>query len=430
MTHFGIFCPSETGHLNTMITLGRELQRRGHRVTAFQVPDAQIPIQSAGLDCSVIGQTQFPLGAMIQQRTKLGQLSGIAGMRYAIEMEKQKTAVTLAEGPRAVHDAGVDVLLVDQASRGGGTVADRVGIPFISVCSALMLNREMSVPPIFMSWGYDPSRLAYVRNCIAYFISLGFIQPIHALVNEHRRQWNLPLYKSPDDYYSQIAQICQQPAEFEFPRSNLPDNFYFTGPLTDPSARDAIPFPYDQLTGQPLIYASMGTLLNRKREVFQLIARACAGLEAQLVISLGGSLDPESLPNLSGSPIVVRYAPQLELLKQARLTITHAGLNTTMESLSNGVPLVAIPITIDQPGVAARIAWTGTGEFIDLNRLNPTRLRLAIARVLTNPSYRHNALRLQEAIRRSGGVHRAVDIIEQVLHLERTPLESTPSHVH
>jgi len=39
-------------------------------------------------------------------------------------------------------------------------------------------------------------------------------------------------------------------------------------------------------------------------------------------------------------PLVVEYAPQLELLAKARLTITHAGLNTVLDSLSNGVPLV------------------------------------------------------------------------------------------
>jgi len=48
-----------------------------------------------------------------------------------------------------------------------------------------------------------------------------------------------------------------------------------------------------------------------------------------------------------GSPLVVEYAPQLELLAKARLTITHAGLNTVLDSLSNGVPLVAIPITMN-----------------------------------------------------------------------------------
>ena len=58
--------------------------------------------------------------------------------------------------------------------------------------------------------------------------------------------------------------------------------------------------------------------------------------------------------------IVVQQAPQLELLKRATVCITHAGLNTVLESLAQGVPQVAIPITYDQPGVAARIAHKKT----------------------------------------------------------------------
>lgn len=95
--------------------------------------------------------------------------------------------------------------------------------------------------------------------------------------------------------------------------------------------------------------------------------------------------------------------------------ITAAGMNTTLESLSNAVPLVAIPITNDQPGIAARIAWTGTGEAISLGRLKASRLRNAIQRVLTQDVYKQNALKLQAAINQSGGVRQAADIIEQAI---------------
>ena len=131
------------------------------------------------------------------------------------------------------------------------------------------------------------------------------------------------------------------------------------------------------------------------------------------MISLGGSASPESLPNLPGSPLVVGYAPQLELLEKTTLTITHAGLNTTLESLTKGVPMVAIPVANDQPGVAARIAWSGCGESIPLKKLNVSKLKTAIQKVLTEDSYKQNAVRLQEAIQRAGGVSRAADIIEQ-----------------
>jgi MGT family glycosyltransferase len=138
-------------------------------------------------------------------------------------------------------------------------------------------------------------------------------------------------------------------------------------------------------------------------------------LDAQLVISLGGSATPESLGSLQGNPLVVGYAPQLELLKKASLTITHAGMNTTLESLNNGIPMVAIPIANDQPGVAARLAWAGAGEVVPLARLTVPKLRNAVQKVLTEDSYKQNAVRLQEAIQRAGGVIRAIDIVEQAV---------------
>jgi zeaxanthin glucosyltransferase len=64
------------------------------------------------------------------------------------------------------------------------------------------------------------------------------------------------------------------------------------------------------------------------------------------------------------------------------------GMNTTLESLSNGAPMVAIPVANDQPGVAARIAYTGVGEAIFLKELIVTKLRSAIEKVLTQESYK------------------------------------------
>src|SRR5262249_58747608 len=91
-------------------------------------------------------------------------------------------------------------------------------------------------------------------------------------------------------------------------------------------------------------------------------AEACAGLDLQLVISLGGGQDPALLGDLPGDPVVVGYAPQLELIRRAALTISHGGLNTALESLEWGVPMVVLPVAYDQPGGGARGAWAGGGR--------------------------------------------------------------------
>jgi zeaxanthin glucosyltransferase len=425
MTHFGIICPASTGHLNPMTTLGYELQRRGHRVTVVGILDAEKKANSAGLDFKAFAESENPYGTMAQLFDELGKLSGLAALRYTIDVIQKATDIFLQQAPEAVKNAGIDALLVDQISPAGGTVAEYLDIPFISVSSALMVNEDTNVPPFNTHWNYSPAWWAKIRNRMGYALLRRVGKPIRETIDQYRRQWNLTPHYSPNDIYSQLAQLCQQPAEFEFPRENLPECFHFTGAYHNPMSRDSVDFPFDKLTGQPLIYASMGTLQNRLMGVFETIAEACVGLDAQLVISLGGGMSHESVPKFPGSPLVVGYAPQLELLQKANLTITHAGLNTTLESLSNGVPMVAIPIANDQPGVAARIAWTGCGEMIKLPELSVTKLRTAIRQVLVHDSYKQNAIRLQKANQQAGGVTRAADIIEEVISTGKPVLASS-----
>ncbi len=424
MTHFGLICPASTGHLNTMLPLGKELQNRGHQVTLFSFSDAQPKTLAAGLEFRAIGESQFPSGVTSESLAKLGKLSGLAALKYTVNLLKEGADVMLRDAPPAIKEAGVEALLVDQVTPEGGSVAEFLGLPFITVCSAVVLNREESVPPFITNWGYNRAWWAQLRNKVGYKLLDRIGKPIREVIADYRREWKLPPQFTANENYSLLAQISQQPAQLEFPRQNLPQCFHFTGPYHSLTGREVPDFPYEKLTGQPLIYASMGTVQNRLLGVFKSIAEACNDLDAQLVISLGGSATPESLGSLPGNPLVVGYAPQLELLQKAALTITHAGMNTTLESLNNGVPMVAIPVANDQPGVAARVAWAGAGEAIPLSRVNVPKLRTAIQKVLTEDSYKQNAVRLQEAIQKAGGVSRAIDIVEQVVATGKPVLAS------
>ncbi|MDD1417681.1 glycosyltransferase [Dolichospermum sp. ST_sed1] len=415
MTHYGLMCPASTGHWNTILPLGKELQQRGHRVTLIGILDAQAKAQAAGLEFRVIGESEFPLGSSAEFFAKLGQLNGQEAFKYTIQLFKDTTNISLRDAPKVIKDAGIEALLMDQIMSEGRTIADVSGLPFITICSAVVLNREPSVPPFMTNWDYSPAWWAKLRNKLGYKLLNRATQPITELINNYRREKNLSAYSNANDRYSQLAQISQQPAELEFPRHNLPQCFHFTGPYHSSTGRVVPDFPFDKLTGQPLIYASLGTIQNRLLGVFQSIAEACQNLDAQLVISLGGSASPEVLQGLPGNPLVVGYAPQLQLLEKAELTITHAGMNTTLECLTNGVPMVAIPIANDQPGVASRIVWSGCGEAVPVKKVNADNLRIAIKKVLTEDSYRKNALRLQAAIQKAGGTKRAIDIVEQAI---------------
>src|SRR5260221_463990 len=137
----------------------------------------------------------------------------------------------------------------------------------------------------------------------------------------------------------------------------------------------------------------------------------------QLVLSIGDSLDSKQISSLPANCIVVNRAPQIELLKRAALCITHAGLNTVLESLTQGVPMVAIPVTNDQPGVAARIAYTKTGAYVPIQEMTASRLSALIDEVLSNPEDRQNANHMKHGIAETNGLEKAVDLLEQAFNL-------------
>lgn len=216
-----------------------------------------------------------------------------------------------------------------------------------------------------------------------------------------------------------LVQVSQQPPFFDFPRKKLPDHFHYTGPWVDDAvAEDDRGFPWEKLDGRPIIYASMGTLQNRLHWVFRAIAEACAGMEAQLVLALGNK-SAELPGDWPGHPLVAGYAPQRALLKRAALVITHAGLNTTLEALREGLPMVALPVTNDQPGVAARLRHLGAGEFVPVKKVTVELLRQTIEKVWSDPAYRIRAKQLAEGIRQSGGAAQAAELIERALTTRR-----------
>jgi zeaxanthin glucosyltransferase len=133
------------------------------------------------------------------------------------------------------------------------------------------------------------------------------------------------------------------------------------------------------------------------------------------VLSVGAQVDLEQIGPIPGNAIVVKRAPQLELLKQASVCITHAGLNTVLESLAQGVPQVAIPIAFDQPGVAARIAHKQTGVVTVLDKLTTDHLSTLVGEVLNDSTYRNNARKLQKAIAEADGLSVAADLLEESL---------------
>jgi zeaxanthin glucosyltransferase len=401
-----------------MRAIGRELQMRGHQLTLFHLSDlakpalteisASEPIERSAVSFANSGD------ASVARTTGSTQ---DAFLHYMV-----KRARWICENaPALLAAAKLDCLLADALDPATATVGEMLQIPYATINNALPLNTEPLVPPDFLPWQFHDTWWARLRNAFAYKVRDLLISPLNRTLNGYRRQWNLRPYRTPADSLSPLAQITQLVREFDLPHTRLPKCFHYVGPYHRESDSQH-GFPYDQLNSRPLVYASLGTRQSVYSPLWREISESCAGLDVQLVIALGNRNGSQAMSPLPGNPVTVDYAPQVDLLARARLAILHGGLNSTMEALAAGVPIIALPLIGDQFGVAARVAYTGAGETIAGSRCHAIGLRPLIKTVLEGSSYREHARDLKFAINQTAGSRRAADILEEVAATRRPVL--------
>jgi zeaxanthin glucosyltransferase len=400
----GFICPNIPGHLNPMTALARHLQARNHEVVFLYSQSAN------GLPC-VPGEKDD----MNANRPKMSKLEGPGALAFYCGVAAKETEMIFKSLPKMVETTGIEVLIIDPIQFCVELGAMKLGIPYITVATALYLDYFGYTPLHVYDWSHETTPEALVRN------REGVVRFARSTYNErtvaYAKKAGLKIdWDDPSCVFSKLAYITQIPKEFDFENPLLPAQFHYTGPFHDGKGRPKQDFPWDRLTGEPLIYASMGTLMNGRADVFRTIVAGVAKHKGtQLVLSIGDQLDPKQIGPVPGNAIIVKQTPQLELLKRASVCITHAGLNTVLESLAQGVPQVGIPITFDQPGVATRIAAKKTGVTMPFEKLTSDQLSTLLGEVLSNALYRENARKFQDVIAKTNGLSMAADLVEQSL---------------
>jgi len=410
-----------TGHLNPMTALARKVQSRGNEVVFIGLPDAEPIVRAANLNFVPFCQKEYPMGSVAKGYAPLAKLHGLDVVEHsAREMHPGRCKAALEHLPEKITETGVEALVIDTVHFFVELVPMRLGMPYVHIWNILHLDRSGSSPACFFSSPYETTPEALTSNVEGLKKVGGFLAPVLAVAKSYAEKNGLQIdWNDPNATASKLAVITQTPKEFDFPIPDWPPQFHYAGPFHDDEGREPVPFPWEKLTGAPLIYASMGTLVNGMERVYRTILEAVGRFpETQLVLSVGKNIKPYDLRPIPSNAIIVSTAPQIELLKHAAVCITHAGLNTALEALAQGVPMVAIPIGFDQPGVAARIAYRGVGEFVEVGNLTIGRLSALIQTVRKNPSYRDTARYFQKAIVQTQGLDLAADVIERAFKKE------------
>ena len=412
MAHLGVLCYQGAGHLNPLIALSRELVSRGHRVTFFLPLELESQIREQGLGFFPINVSEVDPPRRGNGSAPRPQLGWMEDTRARLGRFDEEIGAYIREYLATISAAKVDALLMGEITLAGPTVAEILRTPYFVVSTSIPHNFGWSAPQAFLPYRTWQEELQARIFEVSIFRMRG---PVRRILDRHRRQKGLRPVAEIGGAFPELAHITQWPRCLDTPRQEVPDRFFYTGPFVDPDARSSVEFPWDKLNGQPLVYASLGTTRKANPEIYHRIASACAGLDLQLVVTLGGRRNLESFAHLPGNPLIVENAPQLDLLHKADLVITHSGPNTVLETLLSGKPMLALPVALDQPAVAAHLERLGVAEVLSPLHCSADEIREALLKLRTADCYREAAEAIQAQLQTLDGTAQAASIVEEAL---------------
>jgi MGT family glycosyltransferase len=207
--------------------------------------------------------------------------------------------------------------------------------------------------------------------------------------------------------------ICLTTPAFEYPRSDLPGNVHFVGPVF-PKLDTGFETPswWQDLGGsEPVILVNQGTEATDLEDVLLPTVR---GLEDEPVLVIAVPVQEGQLGDLPGNVRAESFVPFDRLMPHVDMMVSNGGYGGTQMALAHGIPLVVAGETEDKMEVAARVEWSGTGINLRTQRPSPEQVRRAVKEVRTNPRYRENARAMQADFARFDGSTRACDLLESL----------------
>lgn len=368
------------GHTHGILNLAKELQNAGKKVKIYIPLDGKKLLKTEEIPVQYFGQGTLPEGCLKKKAGKTLSSSGIYSFIHGISYIRliNQTAGQLE------LDSDTEILLYDSLY-----LRTPPNFRGKKVCFSSAIN-------------YFPDKHGKYPGLIANspILTKLFLKTVNQLIQPKQSIANL---LQPDLHflmYSQDLISDTAPAA----------NTHATGPWID-VAKIA---PTQK---KNFIYVSLGTLIDNERKEFllQTIQRICERNKIQTIISWGAWSQNADHP-LTSSEFVTTEArvDQMQLLREARLMITHGGINSVQECILTDTPMVVIPIKHDQDLVASRIKKLGLGQIVKVNKNFESNLEEVLLSELTKDR-RQELSYHREKIIMAGGLKTTINIINQLL---------------
>lgn len=425
MSRFAFLPTPLPGHVNPTLAVARELVRGGAEVAYYLPESFRAGVESAG---ATLRPVRVPApgrrdgagagrrdGAGAGRRDGAGAdplarlvLAPVAMTRASLSVLPQVLEPLRADAP--------DVVVYDALSVWGRVAAQRLSRRAAMLWASYAMNRHFSYlldsPP-------EGELAGALRAALDQF---GADMDVLSRTYEVRRLGLTELFLHSEPLTIVCVPRALQPAAHTFG-----ERYVFVGPSVRTVQEPLDPELASFAAGGALAYASLGTVFNDWPEFYPLCAGALS--EAGFRVLLSGT-DAGLGAAASPTVLVRQRVPQLAILERAAVFVTHGGMNSTMEALAAGVPMVVVPQMPEQALTAERVVAAGAGLCLRRNELTVAGLRAAAREVAENPAYRKGARELWRAVADdAGGAAAAAGALNRyaVTPVERDTAAATPA---
>ena len=388
MSKIVFFCIPAHGHTNPTLGVVRELVSRGHQVWYYSYNIMREKIESAGatfVSCDDYDMEQ-----------KLTPKDAVRVGKDLAFSTKILVDTTLALDDKVCEDMKrlkPDCIVADSMAVWGKAIAIKLGIPFVSSTTTFAFNQYSAK---IMKQG--------IGELVRMLISMPKItKNIKRLQDKgYPIKSVLDIIQNDDNTHT----IVYTSSDFQPCADTFSDKYVFVGPSIRPATDKIVK------TKEKLIYISMGTVNNDMMPLYKTCITTLADTEYQVIISVGNLVSINAFGKLSENISVYEHVDQIAVLQVADIFLSHCGMNSVNESLYFGVPLLMLPQTAEQGGVAERVNQLGAG--IKLKKTDRVSILNAINKLLLVDSYKENAMKISCSFKQCTGSKGAADKIEQV----------------
>lgn len=386
MSHIAVFNFPAIGHINPNLAVVEELVSRGHRVTCTVTEHFVEAIKSVGAE-PIVYDSAF--GEFYRSPYTADALQG-EGLRCLDDALRVVGAVEEHFG-----DDLPDLVLHDFMAWGGRFFASKHGVRQVRLFPSYAINESFSIQERFPLATFEDEKVIEMVGKLASLLPQYGLDP------------------DPMAFFKDIPDlgIVFMPRSFHYEGETFDERFVFAGPcLRDRSGFQGTWTP--RTPGRPVLLVSLGTAATGWPEFFPMAVEALVGSPYEVVLATGDHTTPEELGDLPAHVSARRHVPQLDVLRKATVFVTHGGMNSVMESLYYGVPMVVIPQMNEQTANGLRVDELGLGVHLERDNVTAEVLREVIDRVASDTEMATRVRGLAEEMRAVDGPVVAADAIE------------------